>query len=67
MAQAKKKQATRTKKSTSRPQQARRKACMKTTKKQCVTQAEKMHIYAISAMAIVAGALLCANAVMMIV
>ena len=67
MAQAKKKQATRTKKSTSRPQQARRKACMRTAKKQQITQAEKMHTYLVMAMAVVAGALLCANAVMMVI
>ncbi len=67
MAQAKKKQATKTKKTTSRPQQARRKVSTRTTKKQQITQAEKMHIYIITAMSVIAGALLCANAVMMIV
>ena len=66
MAQAKKKKATRTKKSTSRPQQARRKTSTRTAKKQ-ISQSEKMHVYIVTAMAIVAGALLCANAVMMIV
>ena len=66
MAQAKKKKATRTKKSTSRPQQARRKTSTRTAKKQ-ISQNEKMHVYIVTAMAIVAGALLCANAVMMIV
>ncbi len=67
MAQAKKKQATKTKKTTSRPQQARRKASTRTAKKQQITQNEKMHIYIVTAMAIAAGALLCANAVMMII
>ena len=66
MAQAKKKKATRTKKSTSRPQQARRKTSTRNAKKQ-ISQNEKMHVYIVTAMAIVAGALLCANAVMMIV
>ena len=67
MAQAKKKQATRTRKSTSRPQQARRKTSTRTAKKQQISQGEKMHAYIVMAMAVVAGALLCANAVMMIV
>lgn len=67
MAQAKKKKVTRTKKTTSRPQQARLKTSTRTAKKQQISQSEKMHVYIVTAMAIVAGALLCANAVMMIV
>lgn len=68
MAQARKKTATRTKKSGARGGQAQKKASTRTAKKQRgVTQKEKMHLYAIMAMGIVAGILLCANAAMMVV
>lgn len=64
MAQAKKKTATRTaKKTTTKP-----KACKKTCcKKAQITTTDKYHIYAITAMGLIAGILLCANAAMMIV
>ena len=67
MAQAKKKTATKTaKKTTTKKTQCRKQACTRTAKKG-VSQEEKMHIYIITAMAIIAGVLLCADAAMMLV
>lgn len=67
MAQAKKKTATKTaKKATAKKTQCRKQACTRTAKKG-VSQQEKMHIYIITAMAIIAGVLLCADAAMMLV
>ncbi|MBR2709290.1 hypothetical protein IKE98_03125 [Candidatus Saccharibacteria bacterium] len=67
MAQAKKKTATKTaKKATAARTQCRKKACTRTAKKQ-VSEREKMHIYAVTGMSILAGVLLAANAAMMIV
>ncbi|MBR2994808.1 hypothetical protein IKF32_02755 [Candidatus Saccharibacteria bacterium] len=67
MAQAKKKTATRTaKKTTAKKTQCRKQACTRTAKKG-VTNQERMHIYIIAGMSIVAGILLCANAAMMMV
>ncbi|MBQ3352927.1 hypothetical protein IJG89_01070 [Candidatus Saccharibacteria bacterium] len=65
MAQAKRKTATRTKKATQQRKTGSR-ANTRTAKKQQITQSEKIHVYIITAMAIVAGVLLCANAAMMI-
>lgn len=65
MAQAKRKTATRTKKTTQQRKTGSR-ANTRTAKKQQITQSEKIHVYIITAMAIVAGVLLCANAAMMI-
>ena len=66
MAQAKKKTATKTaKKASARKMQCHKKACGRTAKKQ-ISQQEKMHIYMVTGMSIIAGALLCANAAMMI-
>lgn len=66
MAQAKKKTATKTAKKTTAKAGARRKTCNRTCKKR-VDQNEKMHVYIVTAMSIIAGILLCANAAMMIV
>ncbi len=67
MAQAKKKTATKTaKKASAKKTQCHKKACCRTAKKQ-ISQQEKMHIFMITGMSIIAGALLCANAVMMMV
>lgn len=67
MAQAKKKTATKTaKKTTAKKTQCRKNACTRTAK-QGISQQEKMHIYIVTGMAIVAGVLLCANAAMMLV
>ena len=67
MAQAKRKTATKTaKKATAKKTQCRKQACTRTAKKG-VTQQEKMHVYIVTAMAIIAGILLCADAAMMIV
>jgi hypothetical protein len=68
MAQAKRKTATKTaKKTTAKKTQCRKQACTRTAKNKGVTQQEKMHIYIVTAMAIVAGILLCADAAMMMV
>ena len=67
MAQAKRKTATKTaKKTTAKKTQCRKQACTRTAKKG-VSQQEKMHIYIVTAMAIIAGILLCADAAMMMV
>ena len=64
MAQAKRKTATKTKKaSTQRKTGSRANTC--TRKKQGVSSQERMHVYIVTAMAIIAGVLLCANAAMM--
>ena len=70
MAQAKKKTATKTaKKTTARKKstQTRKKACSRTTKCRDITNRERMHLYIVTAMAIITGILLCADAAMMIV
>ena len=68
MAQAKRKTATKTaKKTTARKTQCRKKTCTRTAKSKGISNQERMHIYAVTAMAIVAGILLCADAAMMIV
>ena len=67
MAQAKRKTATKTaKKATAKKTQCRKQACTRTAKRG-VSQQEKMHVYIVTAMAIIAGVLLCADAAMMIV
>lgn len=65
MAQAKKKTATKTARKGGQKGQCRKKQCC-CSKKDISTQ-EKMHIYAITGMSIIAGILLCANAAMMMV
>ena len=66
MAQAKRKTATRTKKAGQKCQSCRKaKTC--TAKKQQVSQNERIHVYIVTAMAMVVGILLCANAAMMTV
>ena len=68
MATAKRKTATKTaKKTTARQTMTRKKACARTKKCQDITNAERMHIYVVTALAMVAGILLCADAAMMIV
>ncbi len=66
MAQAKKKTATKTAKKATGASQARRKTSVKTAKKQCISNSDRMHVYIVTAMAMIAGILLCANAAMMI-
>ena len=65
MAQAKKKMATKTAKKQASQTQARKKAATRTAKCRGVSRQEKMHIYAITGMSIIAGVLLLADAVMM--
>ena len=68
MAQAKRKTATKTaKKTTARKTQCRKKTCTRTAKSKGISNQERMHIYIVTAMAMVAGILLCADAAMMIV
>ncbi len=68
MAQAKRKTATKTaKKTTAKKTQCRKQACTRTNKSKGISQQEKMHIYIVTGMAIIAGILLCADAAMMIV
>ncbi len=64
MAQTKKKTATKTAKKTT-CNKCRKKACTRTNKG--ISNKERMHIYIITAMGMIAGILLCANAAMMIV
>ena len=68
MAQAKKKTATKTaKKTTARSCQAHKKSCTRTKKQQGISQSEKVHVYVVTAMAIIAGILLCADAAVFMV
>ncbi len=68
MAQAKRKTATKTaKKTTARKTQCHKKPCTRTCSKKGVSSQEKMHIYMITGLSIIAGILLCANAAMMMV
>lgn len=66
MAQAKRKTATKTKK---KPAVRKAKSCQarKTcAKKTCISSQERMHIYIVTAMGMIAGILLCADVAMMI-
>ena len=68
MAQAKKKQSTKTTKQPAARGQARKKACTRTCKKQQgISNSERMHIYIITAMAMITVILLCANIAIMMV
>lgn len=68
MAQAKRKTATKTaKKPAAKRTQCRKKACTRTAKKQDITNTERMHIYFITGMAIIACVLLWADMAMMMV
>ena len=66
MAQAKRKTATRTKKQQAKRQTGSRANTRTRKKQQSITQQERMHIYIVTAMAMIAGILLCANAAIMI-
>ncbi len=68
MAQAKRKTATKTAKKTVAKQAPRRKqTCCKRSTRTDITNQERMHLFMIAGMSIVAGILLCANAAMMMV
>lgn len=68
MAQAKKKQSTKTaKKTTAKGNTTHKKACNKTCKKQQISQSDKIHVYIVTAMSMIAAVLLCANVAMMMV
>lgn len=68
MATAKKKTATKTaKKTTAKKTQCRKKSCCRTAKYKSVSSKERMHIYIVTALSMVAGILLCADAAMMII
>ena len=65
MAQAKRKTATRTKKATQQRKTGSRANTRTRKKQQAVSSQERMHIYIVTAMAMIAGILLCADAAMM--
>jgi hypothetical protein len=67
MAQAKKKTSTKTAKKSGAAQGAHRKATSKTTKYKQVSAEERMHLFLVIAMSMIAGILLCADVAMMIV
>ena len=68
MATAKKKTATRTaKKTTAKKSTCRKKSCCRTAKYKSVSNQERMHIYIVTALSMIAGILLCADVAMMIV
>lgn len=67
MAQAKRKTATKTAKKSTARATTRKKSCCRTTKQKGISNAERMHIYVVTAMAMIAGILLCADAAMMII
>ena len=67
MATAKRKTATKTaKKTPARKTTTRKKSCSRTTKCKDITNVDRMHVYLVTAMAIIAGVLLCTDAAMMI-
>lgn len=64
MAQTKKKASTKTKKTAAK--RTGSKANTRTAKKQqCISDKDRMHVYIVTIMAMIAGILLCANAAMM--
>ena len=65
MAQAKKKQATRTAKKTT-ARKAKSCTARKTCAKKTISNGERMHVYIVTAMSMIAGILLCADIAMMI-
>ena len=67
MAQTKKKTATKTKKSTQQRRTGSRSNTRTAKKQQGISDQERMHIYIVTAMAMIAGILLCANAAMMMI
>ena len=68
MAQAKRKTATKTaNKPAAKKPACRKKACCRTAKCKDITNKERMHIYIVTTMAIIAGILLCADTAMVIV
>ncbi len=67
MAQAKRKQSTRTAKKSQVARKTGSRANTRTRKQQQISGQERMHIYIVTAMAMIAGILLCANAAMMMV
>ena len=67
MAQAKKKQSTKTAKKAPAKSGARKKACTKTAKCKCISTKDRNHVYVITAISMIACILLCASVAMMIV
>ena len=66
MAQAKKKTATKTAKKTT-CNKCRKKACTRTNKCKGISNEERKDVYIVTAMGMITGLLLCANAVMLMV
>ncbi len=67
MAQAKKKQSTKTAKKAPAKSQARKKACTRTAKCKCISSKERNHVFIVTAMSMIACILFCANVAVMIV
>ena len=67
MAQAKKKTATKTAKKTTAKSGARKKASTRTAKAKGISNKERMHVYIVTIMSIIAVILLCADVAMMLV
>ena len=67
MAQAKKRTTTKTAKKSSASRGAHRKASTKTEKYKQISGEERMHLFLVVAMSMIAGILLCADVAMMIV
>ena len=64
MAQAKKKSSTKTAKKNHASQGARRKSCTRTMKRQDISNQERMHLFIVLAMSMIACILLCADIAM---
>ena len=67
MAQAKKKTATKTAKKTTAKSGARKKAATRTAKSKSISNSERMHVYIVTVMSMIAVILLCADVAMMLV
>lgn len=67
MAQAKKKTATKTTKKTTAKSGARKKTVTRTAKAKDISNSERMHVYIVTVMSMIAVILLCADVAMMLV
>ena len=66
MAQAKKKTATKTAKKTTAKSGVRKKAATRTAKTKSISNIERMHVYIVTVMSMIAVILLCADVAMML-
>ena len=67
MAQAKKKTAPKTAKKTTAKSGARKKTVTRTAKAKGISNSERMHVYIVTVMSMIAAILLCADVAMMVV